>query len=116
MPIRIPEISTPAPRSMLLVAAGLAIAIFFLDTFSPLDIAIAVLYVVVVLIAGSVLQSRGEVLAVSAFCLALTVSAYVVQHGVTTIDNAFLRCLVSVAAICITTVLALRTQSAAMGL
>src|SRR5208282_506048 len=49
----------PASR---LIAGALAIIIFAIDTFTPLDIAIAVLYVIVVLMAANFLRRRGVIL------------------------------------------------------
>ena len=89
-------------------------AIFAVDTFTLLDIAIAVLYVVVVLLAANVLQRRG-VLLVSAGCLALTVSSFLLSHGLSA-NTALVRCLMSLSAIVITTFLALKNQSATVGL
>jgi PAS domain S-box-containing protein len=100
-----------APSPFLPIAAGaFAIAVFVIDTATTLDIAIAVLYVVVVLVSADMFGRRG-VLLVAAGCLALTVAAYVLSHGLTT-GNALLRCFVSLAAISITTLLALRNLSA----
>jgi two-component system, LuxR family, sensor kinase FixL len=100
---------------LLRVAAGaLAVAIFLVDAITPLDIAVAVLYVVVVLIAANLLDRRG-VLLVSGVCLVLTVVAYLMAHGLT-ITTALGRCLMSVSAIGITTYLALKNQAAGMGL
>jgi len=93
-----------------LAAVAFAAAIFIIDTFSPLGIAVAVLYVVVVLMAGRFFQQRG-VLFVGFACIVLTVLAYVLQHG-ETYGPALVRCLVSLAAIAITTFLALRMQAA----
>ena len=93
------------------LAAGLfAVAIFVIDTLTTLDIAIAVLYVVVVLVSANYLRRRGVVL-VAVCCLTLTVTAYLLSHGLTT-GNALLRCFVSLSAIAITTVLALRNLTA----
>ena len=62
------------------VLAGLfAIGIFIIDTYVPLDIAIAVLYVVVVLIASNIYQRRGLLVAASA-CMALTLLSYFIVH------------------------------------
>ncbi|MGA8689270.1 MAG: PAS domain-containing protein [Methyloceanibacter sp.] len=97
-----------------LTAVAFATAIFVIDTFTPLGIAVAVLYVVVVLMAGRFLQRRG-VLLVSAACIALTVLSYALQHGAT-YGPPFVRCLVSLLAIAITTFLALKSQAAAMTL
>ena len=100
---------------LLRVAAGaLAVAIFLVDAITPLDIAVAVLYVVVVLIAANLLDRRG-VLLVSAACLVLTVVAYLMAHGLT-MTSALGRCVMSVSAIGITTFLALKNQAAGTGL
>jgi PAS domain S-box-containing protein len=107
--------ATAASPILPVAAAAIGIAIFLLDTFTSLDIAIAVLYVAVVLMAARFLQRRG-VLIVSAACLALTVLSYLVQHASHAFDNSLLRCLVSLSAITITTVLALKTQSTASAL
>ena len=65
---------------MLPLAAGaLAIGIFLFDTISTVEIAIAVVYVVVVLIAA-VFLGRRDVLIVSAACVVLSVLSYVMTH------------------------------------
>src|ERR1700694_5015062 len=61
------------------IAGAIAIAIFIIDTATPLDIAIAVLYVLVVLMAANSFQRRG-VLLVASTCLALTLLSYFMQH------------------------------------
>src|SRR5882757_8628699 len=94
------------------IAGAIAIAIFIVDTATPLDIAIAVLYVVVVLMAANSFQRRGVLLVASA-CLALTVLSYFVQHRLAA-DTALVRCLMSISAIGATTFLALKSQSANM--
>jgi two-component system sensor kinase FixL len=89
----------PAParrmrsRWLSVVTVLFALWIFVVDTFTPLDIAIAVLYVVVVLMAANLYERRGLLLA-SGGCLFLTVAAFVISHGFNA-DAAFLRCLVS---------------------
>lgn len=92
-------------------AIAFAAAIFIVDTFTPLGIAVAALYVVVVLMAGRFLARRG-VLIVAFTCMALTVLAYLIQHG-TTYGPSLIRCIVSLVAIVITTFLALKSQAAA---
>lgn len=68
-----PTFSDVAASPMLPLTAGaIAIGIFLVDTITSLEIAIAVVYVVVVLIAAVFLRRRG-VLLVSWACLALTV-------------------------------------------
>jgi len=95
--------------STLLVA--LTLLIFAVDTFTPLDVAIAVMYVVVVLLSASIWQRRGVVLT-SAACLALTLLSYALTHTMEFSGTASGRMLVSLAAIVITSVLALRGQAA----
>jgi two-component system, LuxR family, sensor kinase FixL len=98
----------PASR---FIAGTLAIIIFAIDTFIPFDIAIAVLYVIVVLMAANSLRRRGVIL-VSLACVALTVVSYMLQHGYSDGSEPIGRCLVSLAAIGITTFLALNRQRA----
>ncbi|MPZ38295.1 MAG: PAS domain S-box protein [Rhizobiales bacterium] len=94
------------------IIAGLfALAVFIVDTMTPLDIAVAVLYVLVVLIAANYFQFRG-VLLVSMGCLALTVVGYLATHGFFTDTGALARCIMSISAIGATTLLALKNQSA----
>ena len=107
----------PSPRfstsSFVLVGAiALTIGIFIIDTATTLDIAIAVLYVVVVFVAANFLQRRG-VLLVAAGCVALAVLSFLLSHGLSA-DTALVRCFVSIAAIGATTYLALKNQSANM--
>ena len=63
-----------------MVVGLLAIGIFVVDTFILLPDAVAVLYVVVVLLSVAFLQWRG-VLLVSLGCAALAVLGYLLQHG-----------------------------------
>src|SRR5262245_30815067 len=103
--------AAPARSRFLPVLAGLfAIVIFVIDTVVPLDIAIAVLYVVVVLIASNIYQRRGLLVAAAA-CMALTLLSYFIVHEPEA-DSALVRCLMSLAAIGATTFLALRNQAA----
>ena len=92
-----------------LVAVLIAVAIFVIDTFTPLGIAVAVLYMVVVLMAGRFFQPPGT-LVVGFACLVLTTLSYLLQHG-EAYGPEFVRFLVSLSAISITTFLALRIHS-----
>lgn len=94
------------------VAAAFALGIFVFDTATTLDIAIAVLYVVVVLLSANFLQRRG-VLIVASGCMALTVLAYVLSHHIAA-DTALVRVVMSLSAIAATAFLALKNQSANM--
>ena len=101
-------------KALPLIAGAIGIGIFLVDTFTTLDIAIAVLYVIVVLIAANFLHRRG-VMIVAALCAGLTVLGYLVPHGLST-DTALFRCLVSLFAIGVATLLALRDQAATAAL
>jgi two-component system sensor kinase FixL len=110
----LPSAASPASVLPPVIAGLFAFAVFIVDTITPLDIAVAVLYVVVVLMAANYFQLRG-VLLVSMGCLALTVVSFLLTHGFTS-DAALARCLMSIAAIGATTLLALKNQSAGAAL
>ena len=109
---RSPSHSFAATVFLSLVAVGFATAIFAIDTFTPLGLAVAVLYVVVVLMAGRFLDRRG-VFVVAVACVTLTIVSYLLQHGLT-YGPSLARCLVSLLAIVITTFLALKSQAATL--
>src|SRR5215510_13662389 len=104
----IPAIASPIVLALVAIAIGLAI--FVVDTFTLLDIAIAVLYVLVVVMAADFLPRRGVVL-VSSACAALTILSYLFSHGLSA-NTALVRCLVSLSAIAVAAVLTLKNQSA----
>src|SRR6201991_309525 len=95
----------------LLMASGalLALGVFLVDTFTPLQSAVAVVYVVVVLLVAAS-GSRRAIMGAAAGCMVLTAVAYVDGHSVRTFDAAMLRFGVSLGAIAITAVLALRNR------
>jgi PAS domain S-box-containing protein len=93
------------------IAAGvLALALFLFDAFSTFEGAIAVVYVLVVLLAAQTGRRRDIVVA-GLGSLALTLLAYLVSHGGETVGPATMRALVSGAAIATATLLALRNQA-----
>jgi two-component system, LuxR family, sensor kinase FixL len=104
-------------RSPLLpaLAATFAIAIFVFDTLTKINIAIAVLYVAVVMMSVNFCARRG-VLAVSGACMVLTVLSFVIVHGKNYDDTSVGRCIVALSANAITTFLAVRMQSATASL
>jgi len=108
----LPSRITAASRILPFATGALALGIFIVDTMPSLDIAVAVLYVVVVLMSLNFCARRG-VLLVGAGCVALAIISYVLSHDVLQLDSALGRCLVSLLAIVITTLLALRILSAA---
>ena len=97
-------------RMLLLLATLLAAGIFAVDTIDPFTGAVAVLYVVVLLLAASALRRRGIVLTAFA-CAALTILSFLLSHGIDGGGGALSRCLMSLAAIAITTLLILKNQS-----
>ncbi|CAD5108557.1 PAS domain-containing sensor histidine kinase [Zestomonas carbonaria] len=89
----------------------LAAVIFIIDTATSLEIAVAVLYVTVILISVAVFSRRG-VLGIALTCMFLTAVSFLISHFGDIATPAFTRCLVSLVAITITTVFALKNKSA----
>lgn len=98
-------------RLLPLLTAALALAIFLFDTFSPMKIAVAVLYAIVILMSVGFLDRRG-VLLVALGCGGLTVVGFLVGLRHTGFEPHLLRGIVSLSAIAIATVLAQRSQAA----
>jgi len=94
------------------LAALCTLAIFALHTYWNNRIAIAVLYVAVVLIAINFCNRRG-VIAIACGCAALTVLSFLISDGPHYTADSIGRSAVSLLAIAITTFLAVRIQSAA---
>ena len=91
---------------------SLSAAIFVGDTVTDLEIAVAVLYVAVVLIAASFLTTRG-VLAVSIGCVGLTLASFLLSRG-GAYGAGLVNCALSVSAIGATAYLALKSSEAAL--
>lgn len=98
-------------RTLRAVAALLAVAILLVDVLTPLEGAVAVLYVVVVLIAART-GRRSDILVAAGVGLGFTVAAYLASHGTAPVGSPSLRALVSLAAIAITAALALANRAA----
>lgn len=96
----------PAQSAALIL---LTIAIFAIDAFTHLDTAIAVMYIVVLMLAASI-WPRTATLALSVTCVLLTMGAYLIAHGLTLHPSPAGRALVSIAAIEIATWLAIKRQ------
>jgi two-component system, LuxR family, sensor kinase FixL len=97
-----------------LMLAGVAV-IFAIDTFAPLDIAIAVLYAVVLIASADFLGRRG-ILLVCAVCILLTLLSYAIVHSESLESGPVLRALIGLCAIGIATLAALRNRKAAENL
>ncbi|MNU39771.1 Sensor histidine kinase TmoS [compost metagenome] len=103
--------SSPHAWILRLGAVLLTLVIFLVDWLSSLDVAIAVLYVTVILISSDLFSYRG-MRAVSLICGLLTLTAYLLSHIDAWLAPPFVRCLVSLAAITITAILALKSKAA----
>ncbi|WP_180899166.1 PAS domain-containing sensor histidine kinase [Martelella soudanensis] len=86
-------------------AATLAAAIFVVDAFTPFRYAIAVLYVLVLLLAANVLGRRGVVI-VTLFCILLIFIGFLIQHPFDE-TGAVARAWISVVAVAVTAALTL---------
>ncbi|GAB7522079.1 hypothetical protein PBS_10630 [Paraburkholderia sp. 2C] len=107
-----PEPDSPRrSRSRIAIAAAIAAGIFTLDALTPLDIAVAVLYVVVVLIVAPIC-SRRSMIAVCCALMSMTVIAFAMSHGGTYGVAPVGRFIVSLAAIGITGFLTLKNIAA----
>jgi PAS domain S-box-containing protein len=98
----------PAHTATLLL---LTAAIFAIDAFTRLNTAIAVMYIVVLLLA-SPLWPRRSTLALGTACVLLTLAAYLIEHGLSLRPGPTGRALVSIAAIAFATWLVLQRQLA----
>ncbi|MBR0907127.1 ATP-binding protein [Bradyrhizobium liaoningense] len=92
-------------------SAVLALAVFLVDVLTPLEGAIAVLYVVAILLAART-NRRNDIIVAATGCAVLTIAAYLFSHGLEPIASPAFRALVSLAAIAITTLLALQNYAA----
>ena len=106
-----PPTQTAASPALLVVGVLIAAAIFVADTITRLEIAVAVLYVAVILIAVRVFERRG-VLIVAAVCVALTILSYFLSREDLSPKSGPINCVISIAAILASTYLALKNQSA----
>lgn len=92
-------------------SAALAVAVFLVDVLTPLEGAVAVLYVVAILLAAKT-NRRSDTIVAATGCVFLTIIAYLLSHDLWSISSPALRLLVSLAAIGITTLLALQNHAA----
>ena len=93
-----------------IATAALAIAIFIVDTKTDLEIAIAALYVAVVLLSVGFCQKRGVIL-VSAGCMVLTILSYFLTPSGSP-SAGLMNTAISLSVIGITTFLVLKIESA----
>lgn len=93
-----------------LFAIALALAVFYVDTFTDIEGAIAVLYTIVLLLAAEVTGRTGVILS-GIGCLVLTIASYYATHGPEPDFQTTIRLAVAVAAIVVTAVLILRSKT-----
>jgi two-component system sensor kinase FixL len=109
-------VSAPTPkaarRPLLLptLAVIITVAIFIVDALPSLRIAIAVMYVTVVLLSATFLRRRG-VLWVTLGCMALTAVGYAMSFDTQDHSHSVARCIVSLAAIAVTGFMALQNKA-----
>jgi len=109
MKLRLDRSEIAASSTLRGATASLAIAIFVLDTVTDLEIAVAVLYVAVILMSVRFCAKRGVVI-VAASCIALTVLSFLITPG--SLSKAgFFNCVIGIAAIVASTYLILQIQS-----
>lgn len=97
-------------RIVWMLAAAIALVVFLIDALTPLDIAIAVLYVVVVLLVAST-GNRTATITTAWGCVVLTLIGFILSHDENVSGGALARCAVSLLAIGTTGILSLRNQS-----
>ncbi|OWV73823.1 histidine kinase [Rhizobium sp. R339] len=98
-----------------LLAAVLAAAVFYVDTYTDIEGAIAVIYVVTMLLAAQAVTRIG-LLMISATCATMTLLSYAVTHGQDGDLQSTIRLVVALAALVVTTMLLLKTESARLTL
>jgi PAS domain S-box-containing protein len=94
-------------RYRVAAAITLGLAIFAIDTFTTLASAVAVMYVLVIVLAGD-LGSKTIVRITSVVCTVLTIVGFAYSHGIDAESESALRLLFSLAANLVTTVLLLK--------
>ncbi|MCV3738737.1 ATP-binding protein [Rhizobium sp. TRM96647] len=98
-----------------LVSILLAAAVFYVDTYTDIEGAIAVLYVVTVLLAAQVTTRKGLIFLAVA-CAGLSLLSYAMTHGDEADLQSTLRLLVALAALAVTSMLLLKTETARLTL
>jgi two-component system sensor kinase FixL len=103
--------ATAHSRLLPVIAAALVFLIFVIDTFTRLQIAVAVLYVLVVLLSANFSGRRG-ILLWSLACIGLTLASLFIKHGRDPDEGAVARYMMSLLAIGSTTFLTMRIRKA----
>jgi len=96
-------------------ALALAAAVFYVDTFTNIEGAIAVLYVVATLLAAQITTRLGLIVAAGCFTI-LTLVSYAVTHAGDADLQSVIRLVGALAALLVTTMLLLKTETARLTL
>lgn len=113
MPIDV-RARTKSPISPI-AATLLTAVIFVIDTLTPLGLAIAVLYALVIMLSANFLDRRGIMIA-AGICVVFTVIGFFTGHGETFETDATIRFAISLCAILVTTFLTLKNQESTLRL
>ncbi|MEK1931878.1 MAG: two-component sensor histidine kinase, partial [Pararhizobium sp.] len=97
------------------IAVALATAVFYVDTYTDIEGAIAVLYVITMLLAAQA-TTRIGLLVIAAVCAALTLLSYAMMHGKDADLQSTIRLIVALASLFVTTMLLLKTETARLTL
>ncbi|MBO9653613.1 ATP-binding protein [Agrobacterium sp. SOY23] len=98
-----------------LAAVALAAIVFYIDTYTDIESAIAVLYVITVLLAAQAITRFGLIVIASA-CAILSLLSYAMTHAQDADLQSALRLVVALAALIVTTMLLLKTETARLAL
>jgi PAS domain S-box-containing protein len=104
------QVRRPDARALRILATALASAVFFADALTSLHIAISVLYVVVILLVAFT-GSRRATLYSGWICAALTLAALALAHPHCVAGGAGVRSALSLVAIAVTSLIAIRHQT-----
>ncbi|TRL40244.1 sensor histidine kinase [Rhizobium straminoryzae] len=96
-------------------ALALAATVFYVDTYTDIEGAIAVLYAITVLLAAQAITRVG-LITLSCLCGFLSLVSYALTHAGETDLQAMLRLVVALAALVITTMLLVKTETARLAL
>ncbi|TBC86495.1 GHKL domain-containing protein [Rhizobium leguminosarum] len=93
----------------------LTATLFYLDTFTEIQSALATLYVITLLLSAETLTEKGTLL-LAGVCIGLSALSYIASHGLQGDLAAALRLTVAIAAMVITSLLIIRNQRARLAL
>lgn len=106
---------SPYEKGVVSFAFLLAATLFYLDTFTEIQSALATLYVITLLLSAETLTEKGTLL-LAGVCIGLSALSYVASHGLHGDLAAALRLTVAIAAMVITALLIIRNHRARLAL